>query len=418
MIFIVLLATIMVIGSNNTATAQNPLTLSLTALDESAQTFVRNNPASENFQDAAEVRQWLRSQLAQAQSSGYLGASFDSVQYDSTHVNASLRLGRQYMWAYLKPAPELQDWLSELGIQSDELENRALNPRAFEATMSRILNFAENHGHPFAQLFLDSISLDKEVGISARLKVYKNRFFRFDSIRLNGDARVSENFLYQYLGFRPGDVYREDIVRKLDEKLGKLPYLTIKRRSTVNFIGNAVRINVYLDHRPTDQVDGIVGFAPNSTADNSLLVTGEANIDLKNLLKRGIGYSLHWKSFAAQSQQLKMGAQLPFLFRSPIGVDGLFEYVKFDTQFFTLKTGLGVKYLFEGTDFVKVYFQNHQSALLELDTSLIRTTASIPSSNPVSSTSYGVQMLRQKLDVPNNPRRGFSIGLDANVWYA
>ncbi len=395
--------------------AQHPLELSISGTDLESVTFINAQDVSQKITDQVELKNTFREIVSVAQRQGYLTASIDSITFDSTQVNAQFYLGKLYRWVQLRFDPDLQDWLSEVGIHPESFANNQLNPSQFERMTSSVLEFAENNGYPFANMRLDSVELLDSNRLSANLTLDKNRYFRFDTISIEGDVRISKNFLYQYLGFKPGEPYNEKLVRKIDEKLSKLPYATRAAKSKIFFVANSVRVFVKLKHRKTDQVDGIIGFAPNSSSDNTLLITGEVNIDLKNLLRRGIGYSLHWKSFAKESQQLKMATQLPFLFKSPLGVDANFDYVKFDTQFFNLRTSLGVKYLFEGTDYLKIYVQNNQSVLLFVDTSQIRQTRSIPSSNPVSSTSYGLKLLRQTLDVPYNPRKGARIILDANI---
>ncbi|MBO6517600.1 MAG: hypothetical protein JJ975_13720 [Bacteroidia bacterium] len=402
------------LGWSNFSIAQTAYSIQFSTNGVSDSLFLRKLDVPTRFNNLNEAKATLNQILGEARQSGYLSASFDSVKYDSTQITADFHLGNRYKWTRLRTSKTVDDWLSEVGLFPESFQNEVLDPVAFNRLTTRLLEYGENHGYPFVNIRLDSVSIKKD-SVEAVLLLDKNRFFQFDTVSINGNARLSKNFLYQYLGFKPGDVYSERLIRKLDSRLSKLPYTSQTSKPKVYFVGNRVRIAVYLDHRKTDRVDGIIGFAPNSSTDNSLLITGEVNIDLKNLLRRGIGYTLHWKSFAQQSQQLKMGAQLPFLFRSPIGVDGQFEYVKFDTQFFTLRTALGVKYLFEGTDFFKIYVQNHQSALIFTDTSEVRQTKSIPTSNPVRSLSYGIQVLKQTLDVPYNPRRGLRLELDANV---
>lgn len=383
--------------------------------DLPSQSFLDQNSIPEDYLTQLDLNIALRNLVSNARKKGHLSASVDYQSTDSLQTKALFRMGPQYRWVKLRTTTEVDDWLFEIGIQPKTFQNRVLNPVQFEATASKLLKYAENHGYPFANLRLDSAAIDSARGITARLHIDRNRYFTFDSITISGTARLSSNFLHQYLGFKPGDAYSEKLARKIDSRLAKLPYVSVTANSKIYFVSNSVRVSVSLNHKKTDQIDGIVGFAPNSTSDNTLLITGEANIDLKNLLRRGIGYSLHWRSFAKQSQQLRMEGQLPYILRSTLGVDGVFDYVKFDTQFFTLKTGLGLKYLFEGTDYVKAYIENHQSALIEVDTSTIRQTKSLPSTNPVTSRSYGLQFVKQALDVPYNPRKGYQISLDGNV---
>ena len=384
--------------------------------DSTSQEFISKTKPTDRFQDEVSAKQYVKQLLTKLHNDGFLAASFDSIAVDSNALLAHLFIGRQYQWAHLTYNKTAQNWLNETGMNHRLVSNKAIHPKEFQVIVNRLLTYGENHGFPFATVQLDSMELLPDRSLHAQLVVHQNRYFEFDTLSVVGDVKISKAFLYQYLGFSPADAYNEKLVIKLREKIAKLPFATIIANPRVSFAGQKVRITLYLKHRKTDQADGIVGFAPNTTGnENGLLITGEVNLALQNLLQRGIGYDLHWKSFAARSQQLKMNGQIPYLFKNPIGLDGTFEYVKFDTQFFTLKTKLGVRYLFEGSDFLKLYVQNTQSALIHADTIAVRNTKVLPIRNPVRTTSYGLQIQRNRLDNTLNPRKGFKLEMDGNV---
>lgn len=385
-------------------------------VDTGAQKVLQSESPKSTFSDAIAAKNYLKEWVSNFHNDGYLSASIDSFSVDSTQITAKIYVGNRFSWAKLTYNERAINWMQETGVSIGAIHDKPINRTAYSRMVERILSYGENHGFPFAQVKLDSIKSSENGVVEGKLTVIQNRYFEFDTITMVGDAQVSKSFLYQYLDIEPNMPYSEKVAVKIREKLSKLPFVTITHNPRIYFAGQRVRITLYLKHRRTDQADGIIGFAPNTSgSQNNLLITGEVNLSLQNLLRRGIGYDLHWKSFAARSQQLKMSGEIPYLLKSPMGIDGNFEYIKFDTQFFNLKTKLGFRYLFEGTDFLKIYVQNAQSALIFADTSSIRLTQSIPIQNPVSTTSYGLQLKRSRLDNPLNPRKGFDIEIDGNV---
>lgn len=385
-------------------------------VDMEAQKVLQSENPKSTFSDAIAAKNYLKEWVSNFHNDGYLSASIDSFSVDSTQITAKIYVGNRFSWAKLTYNERAINWMQETGLSIGAIHDKPINRTAYGQMVERILSYGENHGFPFAQVKLDSIKSSENGVVEGKLTVVQNRYFEFDTITMVGDAQVSKSFLYQYLDIEPNMPYSEKVAVKIREKLSKLPFVTITHNPRIYFAGQRVRITLYLKHRRTDQADGIIGFAPNTSgSQNNLLITGEVNLSLQNLLRRGIGYDLHWKSFAARSQQLKMSGEIPYLLKSRMGIDGNFEYIKFDTQFFNLKTKLGFRYLFEGTDFLKIYVQNAQSALIFADTSSIRLTQSIPIQNPVSTTSYGLQLKRSRLDNPLNPRKGFDIEIDGNV---
>ncbi len=385
-------------------------------VDMEAQKVLQSESPKSTFSDAIAAKNYLNEWVSNFHNDGYLSASIDSFSVDSTQITAKVYVGNRFSWAKLTYNERAINWMQETGVSIGTIHDKPINRAAYGRMVERILSYGENHGFPFAQVKLDSIKSSENGVVEGKLTVIQNRYFEFDTITMVGDAQVSKSFLYQYLDIEPNMPYSEKVAVKIREKLSKLPFVTITHNPRIYFAGQRVRITLYLKHRRTDQADGIIGFAPNTSgSQNNLLITGEVNLSLQNLLRCGIGYDLHWKSFAARSQQLKMSGEIPYLLKSRMGIDGNFEYIKFDTQFFNLKMKLGFRYLFEGTDFLKIYVQNAQSALIFADTSSIRLTQSIPIQNPVSTTSYGLQLKRSRLDNPLNPRKGFDIEIDGNV---
>jgi outer membrane protein assembly factor BamA len=382
--------------------------LKLIPVDSTAETQITDR-ALIPVEDATDAIDQARRMVSNARKRGFLTASIDSTRTDSNVTRAHVFFGHKYSWANIRFHPDAVQWLDKTRFARSGGD---FSVRTFSQMVDELLEYGENHGYPFANIELDSIENTRH-GLSAYLNLDKHRLFTYDTISIIGNAKVSTRFLNQYLGFKLGDVYNEDLTQNIDDHLNQLPYVKMVKPSRIVFVADKVKVYVYIDERKTDQIDGIIGFAPNT--DNRLLLTGEANIKLQNIVRRGIGYALHWKSFNAQSQTLDMKASLPYLLQRPVGLNGEFNYIKFDTNFFTVQTQLGVNYLFSGTDYIKFYIQRKTSALISADTTAIRVSESLPESNPVNTASYGIQLYRRSLDNPRNPRKGIEFQLNGNV---
>ncbi|MBI1307412.1 MAG: hypothetical protein GC181_12480 [Bacteroidetes bacterium] len=370
--------------------------------------------ADAEFRDHRSALDYIQNTISGWRRDGYLAASADSINTDSVSVHVKMYAGPQFQWVELRLNTIAQDWLTELHWKNGMLDHEKLNPDQYQSMISNLMRFAENHGYPFAEIKLDSIEIS-DAGVSAALVLNKNRLFVMDTLEIRGDAKVSKNFLAGYLGLEKDEPYNESLISKMNSKLRKLPFLDSRMNNRVYFIGNRVHVVLELKEKRTDQLDGIVGFAPNSTTDNKLLITGEVNMDLKNILRRGIGYSMHWKSFQQRSQELKLGSTVPYIFQKPVGVDVRLEYLKYDTLFFKLQSTAGVRYFFGGTNYLQFYYQNNYTSLISVDTNQIRVTKSLPSSNPVKVRSYGIELSLNKVDYINNPRRGIQLSLNGNI---
>ncbi len=367
------------------------------------------------FTDSSVANDFLLSLTNKLRLDGYMTAGVDEIKHQNDTMTAWVFVGTKYQLAELRFNENCIKWLNEMGSEWRD-SGATLKPKQFVQLREDLLAYGENHGFPFATVQLEEAN-PKENQVSGKLVVHTNRYFAYDTISIQGDASISKAYLQQYLQLPVGESYDERKVRQITSKIQKLPFVRLVSNPAIRFIDNKAVVFLYLEKRSTDQFDGIIGFAPNTqdALATKLLITGEVNIDLNNLFKRGMMYNLHWKSFAAQSQELRMGTSLPFLFSTPLGLDGNFEYFKLDSQFFTVKTQLGVRYNFNGTDHTKFYLSRNESALIAVDTNFVRNTGRIPESNPVTTTSYGMSIQRTELDNILNPRKGYRLDFDANV---
>ena len=96
------------------------------------------------------------------------------------------------------------------------------------------MNFAEDTGFPFAQVWLDSIQIQNST-ISASLMMKTGASFRFDTIELSGFAKISPRFLQNYLDIKKGSLFNRSQVLKMGARLAELPYLTVRKAADCPF---------------------------------------------------------------------------------------------------------------------------------------------------------------------------------------
>ena len=214
-----------------------------------------------------------------------------------------------------------------------------------------------------------------------------------------------------------GTPYRELVVRSIDKKLRNLPLVKVTASSRVVFYQGLARIIISIDDRITDRLDGVVGLAPNSTnsESNTLLITGEVNIELNNLFRSAKQLELHWRNYLQRSQLLDVGFTYPYLFNTKLGINGEFNLNKFDTVFVNLKSKLSFRYQQRGNNYLQFYYQNINSNLITADTNAVRSSGKLPNNNPFKIDNYGLAVFQRDLDYLPNPRKGYSILTDIAI---
>ncbi len=263
----------------------------------------------------------------------YHECNVDSLQWKSGVVTAFMHIGPHYT-------------IRNVTIETDShsnpfngIRNRYLNQPydsiKMQLAAEDILSTLENNGYPFSQVY--TFSTIQSEGVDYRLKIVNGPFFAFDTCHIEGDQVIRKSFLEAYTGIKTGSPYNEALFRKANEKLNQLPFLGSERIPQLIFIaGGKAKPYYYIKKKRSDQVNGIVGLAPNTTqsgSKSSIVLTGEFALRLNNLMRSAKVLSINWRSFRARSQELRTFISYPYILSKPIGADLSVNYVKFDTLY-------------------------------------------------------------------------------------
>jgi outer membrane protein assembly factor BamA len=351
----------------------------------------------------SDLRKWQLEKI----DSGYLATSIDSIRHlDSTTI-AYVYLGKRYQISDL----QLENLPAEIPIDQPKSK---INRLVLSELLRDVITSYANNGYPFAKAKFKPIELEQNQ-LKLSLEIDQGTFFKMDTIGIKGSGNLTKNFLYNYLGFRPGDAYNESLVKTFDQKLNNLNLIKVNKATRIYFVYKSVLTHVYIDDRKSDRFDGIVGLAPASenAIDQGLLLTGEVHLAVNNLMQSGKELGIDWRNFLVNSQELKSRIALPYLFNTAIGVNGQFDLLKFDTSFVKTSVLIGTEFRKSGNNSFSVFYNRKSTSLISADTNLIRSSQRLPSTNAVSTDLYGFTTRYEKLDYGFNPRKGFQFAVKA-----
>lgn len=348
----------------------------------------------------------LRQYVFQLQEDGFLAAGVDSIKGTENEQIAYVYLGYRFSWSKLYSINVDEAALNAAGFKNKLFTDRPFKLRQTKALLKKMLSYYENNGYPFVQLKFDS--LNTEAGIlKAGIRVDKGELIKIDSITIRGNATINSKYLYNYIGIEPGDLYSEKIVGGIATRLKELPFISEQRPAEIHLMDNAALIRLYLNNRKASNFNGIIGFLPNDQQTGKLLLTGEANLRLKNSLGRGETIIAEWRRLQTATQSLNIQLAVPFIFNTRIGVDAQFGLYKRDTTFLNLQQTIGLQYLMKGTDYLKAFYENKRSSLLS--TRGLENILTLPDNADIKSGQYGLEIHITRLDYRLNPRKGYKI---------
>lgn len=353
----------------------------------------------------------LRGSLRGLQAQGFAEASFDTIVRTDSTLTAKLHLGKRYVWTHINTHSIPPQYLAEIGFRKGLLDKKNFSPQALFDMETRLLSFVESIGYPFAQVWLDSLAID-EGQVSAQIKLREGQFFRFDTIQLVGLLRLNPRFLENYLDIRRGSAFNREKVLRLTTRLSELPYLSLRQSPTMRFTeGGKAHAILYLDPRKASRWDFLVGVQPNTAADGSQKfgITFNGTADLQNLLGMGESLFANFENLRPQSPRLKVKLAYPYILNLPFGFDGSFDLYKRDTTYIETFANAGAQYLFGGSDYLKLFWQNYRASNLIVNALEIKRFKRLPPTLDVTTNMAGLEFSKQKLDYRFNPRRGWAL---------
>ena len=376
----------------------------------------------QQFQEAFEKPKTVQKQtvyeaLQQAQKSligsGYLLASVDSVVSDSLSKQFFIyvSLGEKFLWAKLSPGNVDEGYLSKSGFRDRLFNNRAFSPEKVEDLLNNVLSEYENNGFPFAQISLVNAQI-KPYGIEADLHIEIQKPVFVDTLVFHSDAKISDSYLYRYLGFKNEMAYNEQKFQTIDKNINDIPFLQSARPAEVVFSDNKARIDVYFQKKNASSFNGLIGFLPDEET-GDVTISGDVKLNLINTFGKAERLKLNWRRLKTNTQELTLDLSIPYLFKTPLGVSGNFEIYRRDSTFNTVNFKGGIQYLFSRGNFLEGYLENNQSnALTNAD---LNNATSLPANSTVEVISYGMRYVGDFLDYRFNPSKGISLESKVSV---
>lgn len=386
--------------------AQYPVTVLPIDSTEQANLFRLKLNTSVKTKSSAES--YIATLPEQLQVKGYPAASVDSMSFDSAGAKAFVYLGKQYSNATIVINSIEPELLSQAGWNA--LEKMTLESvRRFQV---RALNYLENNGYPFANLKLDSIRFSED-NFSAKLVLQKGPHYKIDSIRVYGDMKISNEFLQRHLDIANGSYYRRDALAQISRKLSELPYVEESNSWNLTMLGTGCIVNLYLKPKKSSRVNVLIGLLPSNeqTQGNKLLVTGDADISLKNALGNAEEILLNWQQLQVKSPRLNLGFSQPYIFKSALGVNLAFELFKKDSSFLTINFRAGVQWKLSRNQTASIFFESVRTNLLDIDTASVKFSRKLPPQMDVGANSLGIEYLFDGTNYRLNPLRGTEVQL-------
>ena len=214
---------------------------------------------------------------------------------------------------------------------------------AREQTCLRKLNQLQTkNGNTFGKLKLTNLTTQDTIVI-ATLKTSASSKRTIDSIAIKGYQKFPASFIKYYAGIKKGAVFDSQQVVEKNNALNSLGFANSIKAPQALFEKEKTTLYLYLEKQNFNTFDGIIGFATNEQTQN-LAFNGYIDLVLNNNLNFGEQLVIKYKADGADQESLTLKTQLPYLFRTPFGIQAELNIFKRDSTFSSASQGVSTSY--------------------------------------------------------------------------
>jgi hypothetical protein len=212
-----------------------------------------------------------------------------------------------------------------------------------ESFLNSILMRLEKKGFSLSRLQLMNIQkcgtslcadLDWDLG--------KKRFL--NDIVINGYEKFSKGHLKSLKRLYRKREFNQAVLKNLHSDLNQFRFVRQTKFPEILFTKDTTKVYVYLEKAKPNRFDGLIGFA--NSEDGAVRFNGYLDLLLVNFLNSGEGFNLLWKSDGKSQTTFNMNLDIPYIFKSPLGIKANLSIFKQDSIFQNTKTVIELGYLF------------------------------------------------------------------------
>ncbi len=217
----------------------------------------------------------------------------------------------------------------------------------------------ELKGYSLATLRLINFKKEKNK-LTAALKIESSKKRILDEIVINGYDKFPEGHKKNLQRLYRKKTFNKNNLLKVYNDFNSFRFTNQTRYPEILFTEDSTKVYVYLEKAKTNRFDGYIGFANDDKG--KLNFTGYLDLSLVNILNSGEEFNLYWKSDDNKQVTFNAGIEIPYVFKSPLGIKANLNIFKQDSIFQNTKTAVDIGYFFSYTKKLFLGYQSTESS--------------------------------------------------------
>lgn len=227
-----------------------------------------------------------------------------------------------------------------------------------ESFLNEAILKLENKGYSLAKLQLVNFRKSGS-NLICDLELKTDNIRKLDEIVIKGFEKFPIGFKKNIERNYKKKAFNQEHVKKINSDFDKIRFVKQLKYSEILFTKDSTKVFVYLDKSNPNTFDGFIGFGNNE--ENKIKFNGYLDLNLVNLLKSGETFMLNWKSDGNDQKTFNASLELPYIFKSPLGIKGQLNIFKQDSTFQNTKTAIDLGHYFSTNSKLFLGYQSSES---------------------------------------------------------
>ena len=342
-------------------TAQT-LRLTTKSNDSTSQHLIDSINHVKKFKDFKSLQEETRHILQILQKIGCLESELETVEkYNDSAYIANYYVGPKY--TRIKIFYSNEDFTKkELLRYSNEIsESYFIIPfENLEHTLNSLNIDKTKNGNTFARVSLKNIKAFDSKTLTANINVSNGSKRTIDQILIKGYNQFPESFIKYHAGIKKGMTLENSVLIRKNNELNSLDFVTTTKPPEILFKEDSTTVYFYLKKLKNNNFDGILGFSTGEE-NKGLTFNGYINLELNNNLNYGEQFSLNYKSDGNEQQNFRVRLSVPYLFKTPLGIETALKIFKRDSTFLTSNQFAKINYQINTKSKAHIGYKSYQS---------------------------------------------------------
>jgi hypothetical protein len=217
----------------------------------------------------------------------------------------------------------------------------------------------EAKGYSLAKLQLTNVTKRKNY-LLADLTVSLDKKRVINEIVINGYEKFPEGFKKNLLRLYRNKTFSQESLQKISNNFNQYPFVKQTKYPEILFTKDSTKVFVYLEKAKSNTFDGFIGFS--NDENKKVIFNGYLDLVLNNALNTGEKLALYWKSDGKDQKTFNLNVELPYLFKSPIGLKAQLNIFKQDSIFQNTRTNIDLGYFFNYSNRLYLGYQSAESS--------------------------------------------------------